>query len=89
MLLRLITVLQTVAVLFRHCTVLAPVDGIEPPLPRSERSVLPLNETGIGQSGWIRTTDPLLPRQVGTTRLPYTLMIWTSRRDSNPHAPRS
>jgi hypothetical protein len=29
----------------------------------------------IGQRGWIRTTDPLLPRQVGTAGLPYTLMI--------------
>jgi hypothetical protein len=28
----------------------------------------------IGQSGWIRTTDLLLPRQAGTARLPYTLM---------------
>src|SRR5262245_50137338 len=28
-----------------------------------------------GQRGWIRTTDLLLPRQAGTTRLPYTLVI--------------
>jgi hypothetical protein len=28
-----------------------------------------------GQREWIRTTDPLLPRQVGTTRLPCTLLM--------------
>lgn len=28
----------------------------------------------IGQGGWIRTNVLLLPRQAGTTGLPYTLM---------------
>ena len=29
----------------------------------------------IGQRGWIRTTDLLHPRQAGTARLPYTLIM--------------
>ncbi len=35
--------------------------------------ISPLHETG--QGGWIRTNVLLLPRQAGTTGLPYTLMI--------------
>lgn len=35
---------------------MAPADGIEPPLPRSERSVLPLNEAGNGQGERNRTS---------------------------------
>lgn len=46
----------------------------------SEPSALPIVLLPyIGLSGWIRTNDPLLPRQVGTTRLPYTQMIWPLR----------
>ena len=48
---------------------LAASRGLEPRTTRFrvERSEL----RGInGQRGWIRTTDPLLPRQVGTARLP-------------------
>ena len=29
----------------------------------------------IGQRGWIRTTDLLRPRQAGTAKLPYTLVM--------------
>ena len=29
----------------------------------------------VGQRGWIRTTDLLRPRQAGTAKLPYTLMM--------------
>ena len=39
----------------------------------------------IGQGGWIPTTDLLLPRQAGTGKLPYTLMKWPSRQESNLH----
>jgi hypothetical protein len=42
---RLMTLLQSAAFPFRHCT--APLDGIEPPYLRSERSALPLSERGI------------------------------------------
>lgn len=44
----LIAVLQTAAFTLRHRPALAPRDGIEPPFPRSERGVLPLNDRGIG-----------------------------------------
>jgi hypothetical protein len=37
---RLMTILQTVAFPFRHCTVVGTLDGIEPPSARSERAVL-------------------------------------------------
>ena len=40
----LIIVLQTIAFTFRYSAVLAPLDGFEPPLTRSERDVLSFNE---------------------------------------------
>lgn len=79
---RLMTVLQTAAFLFRHCTVLEPAGGIEPPLTRSERVVLPLNEAGIGPGSKTRTCDPSAPNGV-RSQLRYARIHWRSRQNSN------
>jgi hypothetical protein len=42
---------------------------------RAGCSATELKGIEIGQGGWIRTNVLLLPRQAGTTGLPYTLMI--------------
>lgn len=71
---RLMAVLQTAAFLFRHRAKLAARTGAEPVWTRVRRLAgRPARDNG--QRGWIRTTDPLLPRQVGTARLPYALMM--------------
>ncbi len=84
---RLVTVLQTAAFPFRHCTIiLAPHDGIDPPSARSERAVLPLNEWGVVVCAE-RFELPLFlyPKQV-----PYQprrrAVDWPSRQESNLHA---
>ena len=71
---RLMTVLQTAAFPFRHCTELAPLDGIEPPYLRSERSALPLSERGIGQGGRSRSCGLRVP-SAALCLLSYTLLI--------------
>ena len=75
MLPRLMAVLQTAAFLFRHRAELVARAGVEPAWTDSESVLTDRPARDDGQRGWIRTTDPLLPRQVGTARLPYTLMI--------------
>ena len=84
---RLMTVLQTAAFPFRHCTGLAPLDGIEPPYLRSERSALPLSERGHW-SGWQVTI--LRPPRPKRGALPAELhpANWPSRQESNLHASR-
>jgi hypothetical protein len=56
---------------------------------RFDLKAIALKGHQIGQGGWIRTTDLLVPRQAGTARLPYTLMHWRAREDSNLHRPDS
>ena len=70
---------------------LTPASRQQPRRPARRRRVAGASKNG--QRGWIRTTDLLLPRQAGTARLPYALMIelmkWGTRQDSNPHDPDS
>src|SRR5580698_1737533 len=84
---RLMTVLQTAAFPFRHRAEVAPLDGIEPPYLRSERSALPLSERGRW-SGWQVTI--LRPPRSKRGALPTELhpVDWPSRQESNLHASR-
>ena len=50
--------------------------GVEPAHNRFADGRVPVSPLHrVGQGGWIRTNVLLLPRQAGTTGLPYALMI--------------
>jgi hypothetical protein len=58
-----------------YARMLAALPGIEQGPAGSEPAALSLRQRASnGQGGWIRTNALLLPRQAGTTGLPYTLM---------------
>lgn len=64
-----------------HCTMLAPADGVEPPLPVSETWVLPLYEAGIlVRVG--RVERPLQPSE--GYRLPQSFTLMEHTRGFEP-----
>ena len=76
MLPRLMAVLQTAAFLFRHRAQFGCAHRSRTCLDGFRiRRLTDRPARDNGQRGWIRTTDPLLPRQVGTARLPYALTM--------------